>query len=78
MDPLLIDEEERPPRDHAGPLRIDAAVAPDRPQVRKVAQERIRELEGVRECLLRERDVGADAEDLDVQGVEGAVVSLPG
>jgi len=76
-DPLLIDEEERAPRGGLTALG-EHAVAADDLQFRKVAEERVGQLEGIREGLLREGVAGADAEDLDVQVLELAVVGLPG
>jgi hypothetical protein len=42
------------------------AVIPDNLEVRRVAEERVRELQRLRERLLCEGVVGADPEDLDV------------
>ena len=44
----------------------------------KVAEQRVRQLQRVGKGLLRERVVGANAEDLDTEGFEALVVGLPG
>src|SRR6266852_2961669 len=54
------------------------AVIPDNLEVRKVAEERVRELKRLRKCLLCEGVVSADPENLDVQVPERAMVDLPG
>src|SRR5207244_5603867 len=53
-------------------------VAADDLPLRKVAEERERQLQRVGERLLRERRVGADGEVLDTQGFEAFEVGLPG
>src|SRR2546427_6475760 len=75
-DPLLIHEKECP----LG-IRLawgKAVVSFDHLQVRKVTEERVRKLERVRKCLLREGVATADCENLDVQILEFAVIGLPG
>jgi hypothetical protein len=75
-DPLLIDQEARTLCKN--PPWMQDAVTPDRLQLRKVAQEWVRQLNRVRERLLRKLMVGADPEQLDVQLPELTVVNHPG
>ena len=81
-DPLLadhslpVDQKERPDRDHR--LLVEDPVGADDLPVRKVAEQRVRQLQGLGERLLRERRVGADAEDLDTEVLKALVVGLPG
>jgi hypothetical protein len=81
-DPLLadhtlrVDEKERPDRGHY--LLVEDSISPDDLPFDEVAQQRIRQLQGFGERLLRERVVGADGENLNTQGFEPLVVGLPG
>jgi hypothetical protein len=77
-DALSIDEEEPPHRRRRFPVRVETAVTLNHIQVGKVAQQRIRQLERIGECLLRERIIGADSENLYVQAFKLAVIGLPG
>jgi hypothetical protein len=75
-DTLLVNEEERPPgRRHLQVLQ--PRVLLNHLQIWEVAQERIWQLERVRERLLREGAISTDPENLDVQVLELAVVDLP-
>ena len=76
-DPLQIDEEEGPPRRDLG-LLVEHTVAFDRLEAGEVAEQRVGELERIRERLLREGIVRADPQGLDVQLLELAEVGLPG
>lgn len=73
---LSIDEEEGAP----GILlvRCQHAVVPDRLQFREITQQRVRQFEGVGKGLLRKQATGADAQDLDAEGLELDEVGLPG
>ena len=73
---MRIDEKERPVCVHR--LLVEYTVAADDLPLWKVAEQGVRQLQGVGERLLRERVVGADAENLDTQGFESLVVGLPG
>lgn len=73
---LSIDEEEGAPRVLL--VRCQHAVVPDRLQFREIAQQRVRQFEGVGKGLLRKEATGADAQDLDVEGLEFREVGLPG
>lgn len=81
-DPLLadhslwIDEKERPVRDHR--LFVKHTVTADDFPLRKVAEQRVRQLQRVGERLLRKSRIGADCEILDTQGFEAFEVGLPG
>src|SRR5882724_5621315 len=91
-DPPLIHQEERPTcsrirsmLDHRTAVLHGAnlvgpqdAVIPDNLEVRRVAEERVRELKRLRERLLCEGVVSADPENLHVQVPEPAIVDLPG
>ncbi len=59
-------------------MSLNTGVIPDDLQLRMIAQERVRELQRIGECLLRESVVRADPENLDVQLLELFVVDLPG
>ena len=73
---LRVDEKERPDRGHY--LLVEDSISPDDLPFDEVAQQRIRQLQGFGERLLRERVVGADGENLNTQGFEPLVVGLPG
>ncbi len=59
-------------------MSLNTGVIPDDLQLRMIAQERVRELERIGECLLGEGVVCADPENLDVQLLELPIVDLPG
>ena len=73
---LGIDEKERSDRGHL--FFIQHREAADDLSLRKIAEQRVRQLQRVSKSLLRKRVVGANAEDLDTQGFEPLVVGLPG
>jgi hypothetical protein len=78
---LLIDQEEGPLGDRQlGQRGIEgqAAILPRHPQIWKVAEQRVGQLERLRKRFLRERMVGADPQNLDIERLELAVVRLPG
>ena len=77
-DAILVDEEEGPLDGRARPLGNDAGIALDRVDAGEVAQQRGGQLLRVGKWFLRERIVGADAQDLDVYRLELFVVGLPG
>jgi Resolvase, N terminal domain len=56
----------------------EAAVLPSDLQIRKVAEQWVRQLERLRKGLLREGMVGTDPENLDVQLLEFGIIDLPG
>ncbi len=59
-------------------MSLNPGVIPDDLQLRMIAQKRVRQLQGIGECLLGEGVVGADPENLDVQLIELLIVDLPG
>ncbi len=59
-------------------MSLNAGVIPNDLQLRMIAQKRVRQLQGIGECLLGEGVVCADPEDLDVQLLELLIVYLPG
>ena len=61
-----------------GHIAGEAAVLPGDLQIRKVAEQGVRQLERFRKGLLREGMVGADPENLDIQLLEFGVIDLPG
>ena len=73
---LRIDEKECPDRGHR--FLVEDSIGPDNLPLRKVTEQRVRQLQRVGERLLREFIVGADPEDLDTQSLKPAVVGLPG
>lgn len=73
---LRVDEKKRPDRGHY--LLVEDSISPDDLPFDEVAQQRVRQLQGFGKRLLRERVVGADGEDLNIQGFEPLVVGLPG
>jgi hypothetical protein len=80
-DPLLIDPEEGPlgdPELRQGGIVGETAVLPSDLQIRKVAEQWVRQLERLPKGLLREGMVGTDPENLDVQLLEFGVIGLPG
>jgi hypothetical protein len=73
---LRVDEKERPDRGHL--FLIEHPETADDLPLRKIAEQRVGQLQRVGEGLLRERVVGTDGEDLNTQGFEPLVVGLPG
>jgi len=76
VDSLLIYQEER-----ALGIRLargQNAVSPNHFEVRKIAEQRIGQLERLRKRFLREEVISADAEKLDVQVLERAKIGLSG
>jgi len=61
----------------AGNLAIHDAIRLDDVQ-RVITEEWVRQLQRLRERLLRKHVIGADAEDLDTEGLELLEASLPG
>ncbi len=59
-------------------MSLNTGVIPNDFQLRMIAQERVRELERIGECLLGESVICADPEYLDVQLLELPIVDLPG
>jgi hypothetical protein len=78
---LLINQEEGSPRSQSARLSeimLQDAVAPNNVKVWIVAEEGVRQLQGVGKRLLRERAIGADPKHLDIQLFELLVVGPPG
>ena len=73
---LRVDEKKRPDGGHD--LLVEDFITPDDFPFDEVAQQRIRQLQRFGERLLRERVVGADAENLNTEGFEALGVGLPG
>ncbi len=59
-------------------MSLNAGVIPDDLQLRMIAQKRVRQLQGIGECLRGKGVVCADPEYLDVQLLELLIVDLPG
>jgi hypothetical protein len=79
-DTFLINDEEPPSRNQSLGLlmRLNSGVIPDDVQLRMIAQERVRQLQGIGECLLGKWVVCANPKNLDVQLLELLIVDLPG
>jgi hypothetical protein len=71
-----VDQKKRPDRGHD--RLVENPISSDDFPFDEVAQQRIRQLQGFGERLLRERIVGADGEDLNIQSFEPFIVGLPG
>src|SRR6185369_9551205 len=75
-DALRIDEKKCPVRKHQ--FLVEDSVAARDLRFGKVAEQRVRQLQRFGERLLRERQVGTDAEVLNPQIYETLEVGLPG
>jgi hypothetical protein len=73
---LGVDQKKRPDRGHD--LLVEDSISPDDFPFDEVAQQRVGQLKGFGERLLRERVVGADGENLNTQSFEAFVIGLPG
>jgi hypothetical protein len=74
---FLINQEEGPPgRQPArlGKIMLQDAVAPNHLEVRIIAEERVRQVQGVGKRLLREQAIRTDTKHLDIQVLELLVV----
>ena len=57
---------------------LQDAVAPNHLEVRIIAEERVRQLQGVGKRLLRKQAIRADAQHLDIQVLERLIVGPTG
>ena len=73
---MRVDQKKRPDRGHD--CLVEDSITPDDFPFDEIAQQRIGQLQGFGECLLGERVVGADGENLNTQGFKPFVVGLPG
>ena len=73
---LRVDQKKCPDRGHD--CLVEDSITPDDFPFDEIAQQRIGQLQGFGECLLGERVVGADGENLNTQGFKPLVVGLPG